>query len=642
MTRYYYDKYETVPKYIWEGTTRRQTSIQVDALYKSIETDEREGSVTGVSEVTGTVLQPPKYSIEGNFYYEIDSDSYQAELYYSGGRVGDNSPDAEMLITEYKRVAVEGQLKGTFLETIIAEDGEYPDDGRVKEGGTYYWYIKRDTAETAAITSPSGGERIHDFFTIEWTKSSRDVLVDIDLSFDNGLNWGELVYGLDGTSYEYNFVDENETSQARMRIRTVTDEGVGEWFENDGVFSISHDLPPSTPTHLQPRNRTIDRTIPQRFSWKHYHANPQSKFDLEWSVDQRNWNRISKTTSNEYADIDSNTFPQGEIFWRVRTYSDAGVESEWSDRAVFVAGEPSNEPIISSANQFTTATPTFTWVQPDQIAYQIILEDTNSNIIWDSGEVPSENRSATSGASLSNNMTYTLKLRTQTELGLWTEYVEQEIYISFTPPARPIIELILSDTFISININNPTPTNNNVEVGYNEVFRDGKRIATKVGSNYKDYTARSGKEHTYRVRAVGVNGGTNESKYHRATLEIKSISILGTMQDELVELKYNPEREKTKNKLGIKMFFAGRARPVMQYEEHIENNLNLSFKIMSKEQASLFEEIASTKELLIYRDNRGRKMFGTIQNYSIVDDTRHLGHYDVSFMFEELDYSEVV
>lgn len=649
MAYYFYEKYLTtdVKRYKLVETAKTERDDWDHKVSNTLHTSLSINENTGLVSMSNRASELEFYSA---LYYENTSDEYikfistntRLDVYFNKYGNGSfcNIYSSDVSTNVYKVTLNKQSFVDTSLieaTIILAKDGTYPDEGEQDD----YYYVKKELATTAKILTPDGGETLNKEFLVSW-EDEQTGTYDIELSYNNGETWKRILTNVTGIDNEYNFKDETETSVGRLRIRNVYDEGNGHWVMNDGVFTIQHDFAPNKPSELDPfAGETLDATEAQVFSWKHNHPNRQSKFDLDWSTDQVDWNTITRSTTLNSQIIAGDIFPAGEIYWRVRTYSDVGIVSEWSDVAVFISALPSDAPEIVSSNIITGSKPIFEWSQGDQASYEIELLNSIGTPIWETGVVHSSNKAITSGIELQDGQTYTFRIRTATELDLWTEWSEQKITVSYTPPAKPNFTLGKSKGFIYLNISNPSSEGLQPEVIYNDVYRDGERIATKVSGNYKDYTVRSGQEYVYQVAAVGDNDTLRMSEVDSISLKLES-SYLGNLLGNLVQLEINPAREESREQAGELMFFAGRSKPVMQYEEHISTSIPLAFKVLDDDTLDRFKEIANTKELLVYRDNRRRKAFGTITNYSVVDDTDHLGWYEISFTFQELDYSEVV
>ncbi len=529
-------------------------------------------------------------------------------------------------------------VKDTFIENVIGTDAEYPLDGRV--GG--YWYIRTNQLnDIAIITQPNGGETLNEEYEIKWTRTADDTNTDIELSFDNGLSWKRIASNNLGTSYTYDFTNETETSTARIRTRAVKGVAVGGWTINSGVFTILHDFAPQAPTNLSPSSEIIDRTEVVQLRWQHNHPNAQSKFNLRWSTDQASWNDIARNTTNQYYDAPESLFPAGNIYWQVQTYSDAGIISPWSNVATFISAIPSDAPTITSANTTAIARPTLTWSQVDQVAYQLQVLNSINVVIWDTGEVNSVNKARTIEIDLLNNSIYKVRIRTKTNLGLWTAYTEQFITVSYTPPAIPIINLTQDKFSIIINIENPEPTGTEPNVSYNDVYRDGIRIATNVLGSYKDYGVASGKTYNYQVIAVGENGSIRDSLFHQGQIEIE-YAVLTNKEGHFFRLDTELKTIEKKNYDGFRLKFAGRPKSVAQFSEHEEEFLEFIGVIYREEDMEKFRELAANRKAMLYRDHKGRKMFGVVFGYEIIDIELEDVWHQLAFRFEEVDYKEEI
>ncbi|HZJ99936.1 MAG TPA: hypothetical protein VFC79_08020, partial [Tissierellaceae bacterium] len=560
---------------------------------------------------------------EGRYGWTLDPNNRQQYVY--GMVQGQTTVDGvvQLLVNVTERIYTTGghtiykhAQRTTLTGTLEGTDNQYPSNGLHTDG---YWYIRTsELSETAQIIEPAGAETVDGNFEIKWTKTATDVNVDIALSFDNGATWETIATDITGTSLMYDFSSEQETSLARLRTRTRKGSALGSWGGiNDGVFTIKHDFAPMTPTKLQPKSKIISKADINRLSWKHNHSNPQSKFIIRWGASQANLSTtIERQTTNQYYDTAADYFPEGNIYWQVQTFSDMGMESPWSDVAVFTAAVPSDNPIITSSSNIVIARPTFSWSQVDQASYQVQLLNSINQVVWDTGEVVSTNKAITSGIDLLNNSTYTLKVRTKTGLGLWTYYTVQTLNVAYTPPAIPLVELIEGDYNITLLIEDPEPTGTQPVVDYHDIYRNGIRIATNVENEYIDNNIGGNIEYSYQVVAVGENETISQTLFHSGSIVITS-SVLSDMEGNHVILRTEPAREESRTYLSESLYFAGRRLPVTQFEEFESNNLNLSFVLYNEGELEAFKDIVAKKTTLLYRDNRKRKMFCTISEINI-------------------------
>lgn len=600
-------------------------------------------------------------AISGSYGYTFDRQTGIFALTGGHGQVPGGSPPTNTMyalennVLEVRRGIMQDSWQSTFYRAeyaptkygtasiVVGTDNEYPLNGIHTDD---YWYIRTlELVSTATPTAPSGGQTIDDAYTITWTRTSTDTTTDVELSFDNGATWKRIGTELTGTTLVYDWANEPETSLGRIRTRAVKGDAVSEWKLNAGVFTIFHAFAPSQPTNLNPSGAILDRTLVIRMSWQHNHPNPQSRFVLQHSLNQSTWTTIDKTTPNQYYDFAANTFTEAVRYWRVKTYSDRGLESPYSNTVQFMPVTPTDAPIILTNATQNIARPVLEWSQSNQIAYQVVILNSISVIVWDSGQVVSGNKAVTCGVDLLDGATYTFKVRTKSTGNIWTDYSELELYITYIEPEVPTLS-VEPDAYgpaMIIEIINPLATGDIPETAYNDIYRDGVRIATNITPNtkYYDYAVASGVEYQYQAVAVSVSGSISGSVFVTNSISLEC-SIINKLDGEYVKLRTDPVREKTKEYLGGKIYFAGREKPVMQFEEFENSILNLSFVLYNREEFDMLKEIVSRKETVLYRDNRGRKIYGIIRRLSESDVINDVNWFGVNFAIEEVDYSEVV
>jgi hypothetical protein len=142
------------------------------------------------------------------------------------------------------------------------------------------------------------------------------------------------------------------------------------------------------------------------------------------------------------------------------------------------------------------------------------------------------------------------------------------------------------------------------------------------------------------VRAVGQNG-YKDSAVIVSTINNKGaqIAIVGEY-DNWMQLTYNPQRSQFEGANGELMYFAGREKAVAEFDEHSSNDLNATYTVKTAAELNKFRQLAYSKKTLLYRDGRGRKIFGNIMTRFTINEERK--RYTISFTFSETDYNEVV
>ncbi len=366
-------------------------------------------------------LQDPRINVNGNntayYYGELNRYEY----------------------TQWDNFSTSYLQEGTNNFTFYSDKGE---------GDVYVEVTYNEPPGVPTLEKPNGGETWndeHQLSILAATDAEGDSLTyEYQLSTDNGTTWDTILNTI-STNPTYNFINESESSTCKVRVRAYDGHSYGEWDESDGVFTIQHNQAPNEPDNLEPNGgNSLDNTSVIRLSWEHNDPNsndPQSQFDIQWRLQGNStWNVISRTTTNNYFDVSADVFPVGDIEWRVRTYDQESLSSPYSETAVFTASEPSNAPtIIEPDSVVTIANPTVQWSSANQVSYQIVIENSLNEIVWDTGEVNNSNKAQTVGIDLNNGGQYKVKVRVKDIGGIWSEYATKSIEVSYTPPTKPTL-----------------------------------------------------------------------------------------------------------------------------------------------------------------------------------------------------------
>lgn len=488
------------------------------------------------------------------------------------------------------------------------------------------------------LISPNGGELFSKDETLSWTASTdfegRPVTYQVQISPDNGLNWKTILSNISALSASYNFISEVETSRAKIRVRAYDGEAYSQWDESNGVFTIQHNVAPSIPTILSPKGIPVDRLRMTRLMWQHNDSpnDIQSKADIQWRPQSEIiWRAITSEGPEQAYYVPPNAFPYGQNEWRVRTYDSVGVVSPWSNIAVFTAGDAANVPtIIQPSSGVNDARPLIEWTSASQSSYQIIVEDTLGAVVWDTGEIVSTIRARTVGVDLLNGGTYKVKVRVKEGGGLFSSFAERTFLVSYTPPAKPIVNTFEADGFVAFNIGTPTPTGTQPSVESYEIYKRindvWTRIAYGVGSSFNDYHVRSGVTYEYYVKAIALNGTTSNSEIVTQSTTFRG-SWINTLQDAEASLQYfrynGTGYETYYEPESAVMKFAGRTRPVVHFGSYEE--FTLTVRIQSVEGMSdmdVLRRFVRDRETVCYRDADGNLIVGHILALSVEKEYR--------------------
>ncbi|HUH57288.1 MAG TPA: hypothetical protein VL020_02100, partial [Pseudomonadales bacterium] len=371
-----------------------------------------------------------------------------------------------------------------------------------------------------------------------------------------------------------------------------------------------------------------------RFAWQYNSdvGGEQKKFDLQWSVDQSDWTTISETTQNTYYDMPANTFPAGNIYWRVRCYNEYDEVGDYSAIQSFYA---IGAPIIPSINTIpaNSARPVITWSAFSQQVYQLQVL-SGGDIAYDSGIVPGINiRSHKITAWLADGE-YTVQMRIKNEYDMWSEWSTTTVTISTVKPDKPTLTLQQSAHGVEISATGL--------VYRSEYDKDNFICIGTASGTFYDNTVASGKEYKYFVRAVSANETYNDSdiKFIQSEFShalIAPVSDLTNVFTFSHGLNGPPKRTYNRQTGGATVQYAGRKYPVWEPTDHVSTGLSLQFYLETWPEVEAFTAIYDLNNTVLYRDAKGRKIYGTLSNLSVADDI--LG-YVISFTLNQVDYIE--
>lgn len=396
------------------------------------------------------------------------------------------------------------------------------------------------------------------------------------------------------------------------------------------------DVPPDKPTLLTPIGVYKDSASVVRFEWKYNSSvgGEQKKFDLQWSTNQLDWTTISETTENTFYDMPADTLPAGNVYWRVRCYNEYDENSGYSDIQSFYAiGAPAAPGLNDVPTD--TARPVITWSAFSQQVYQLQVL-SGGDIAYDSGIVPGINIRSHKITVWLTDGEYTVQMRIKNEYDMWSDWGAATVTISTVKPDKPTLTLQQSAHGVEISATGL--------VYRSEYDKDNFIcIGTATGA-YHDNTVASGREYKYFVRAVSENDTFADSdvKFIQSKFNYALIAPISDLTNVFTfshGLNGPPKRTCNRQSGGATVQYAGRKYPVWEPTEHISTGLSLQFYLETWDKVKAFTEIYDLNNTVLYRDAKGRKIYGTLSNLSVNDDI--LG-YVISFVINQVDYDEEV
>lgn len=399
------------------------------------------------------------------------------------------------------------------------------------------------------------------------------------------------------------------------------------------------DVPPDPPTPIDPIGSYNDLADTIRFSWQYNSpvGGEQHAFELQWSTDQVNWHSVEQTTNNTYYDMPAGTFPPGIVYWRIAYMNEYEEWSDWSDIQVFFAVGAPDLPIIQSITT-NTARPVISWSALGQQFFriQILAGDV---IVFDSGDVPSISARSYKVTAFLEDGQYTARVRIRNEFGLYSDWSERTFMIVTAKPPKPLLAAQSSVHGIELFVSNPSVKTLIYRSENNEDFIC---IGEAKEGVFKDYTVKSGVEYRYFVRSVtAVEAYTDSDKKivqpHLKHAQIALVSDLTNIFVFTRSLDGPPKRSYSNSPGGSFVQYSGRKRPVWEPDEHIAAGWSMTYFLRTWAEVEKFINLYDRKETVLYRDVKGRKMYGVMTGLTI-DDDRY--GYVVSFTVNEVDFKE--
>lgn len=392
---------------------------------------------------------------------------------------------------------------------------------------------------------------------------------------------------------------------------------------------------------------------PATFRWQHNGSFNQVGYDLRYRRRGNPlWTTLTRTSTAQSHVLTSGSLSTGEYEWQIRTRSQYGYESNWSQISIFEVADSTPSPIITYPENDGTVTVSdlqLSWEASEQNRYEIQILNDSNEVIW-SDTRTSTVRAVTVEGILENNKSYTVRLRVNRQFGIWSNWAEISFEVVYAPPPKPLLtfEKIVENAAIGVTINNPSPEGSQPGITSQTLFRQSDAGLVKLAEGLErnvtimDYTPASGVDYEYFVIVRGDNGTTVTSDNYNFEIEVPN-AILSLVNDpqQYIKLIMNPKRTVNINRSKAKKFYSGREKPTTEFGEHKETKIALSF-LITHEELAMLEKLENSQDTLLYRDIRGRKFFSTFDDFSISDYVKSTELFNVQLTLSEVDFHEGV
>lgn len=410
----------------------------------------------------------------------------------------------------------------------------------------------------------------------------------------------------------------------------------------------------------------FDATQAAVFPWTHSDddgdTQVQREIEIRRTSDQVIVHESTASTATESYNLAGGTIAQNTDFqWRVRT-ADAegfGPFSGWQ------AFSTSAAPVVTITNPaangavVNTASLDATWTSSDPVtAYRAVLNDGGGDIV-DTGKVLGNILHHLFDGILQNGGAYTLTIYVWDDKDVMSAATIRTFTVTYTPPAIPLLTAIATGTtepadfshFIRVTIDNPVPVGAEPLVVSNDLYRrkdgetDWERIATGLANDavYDDYAVAHEQLYEYLVTAFGDNGSARSSGVAEESINLQGVWIHVPNQAPGTEVQFVWDGRKSDESTQLeveKVRVKGRTYPVAIFGDGEEYTVRQTLQLLNAQpQYESLYEAFMRKTVLLYRDNRGRKVFGIISGLP-KDDGFVVS--ETTITVDAIDYSETV
>ncbi|MBW3113481.1 hypothetical protein KYJ26_16630 [Bacillus sp. MCCB 382] len=470
----------------------------------------------------------------------------------------------------------------------------------------------------------------------------------------NGFTWGSPESLVPGNSINHIQANSNTENNSIFYMYTYNNQNVyGEYLKLNS--------PPNAPILSQKDN--FDASGDSTFAWQYSDANPsdsQTAYQLQ-IVDASNGTVVLDTSKIANAQtnhtIIGGTLANNKQYqFRVRTWDNSDTAGPYSDYGVFRTSSKPTVTILNPQQDQTVpfASLTVSWSMSDpesegQSAYNVELLSEVGDVVWSSGKVQdSRSRSLTLGQALENGLSYRVRITVWDGQNVPSVPAEIPFAVSYTPPKSPIVSVVSETAYVDISILNPEPTGSEPTIVGNDLYRrkqggDWIRIAKNIFASYRDFSVASGETYEYKVLAIGDNLTSSESTVHQASISLRGIWLydINDAENTLHNFRYDGDGRSSQWEIeSSTMRFKGRTRPVTETGEMEDYVVPFALILKESAERQALEKIIYSRNIVCYRDGKGRKLFGLITRFPLADEI--WGGQTTELEIMRIDYEESV
>lgn len=414
---------------------------------------------------------------------------------------------------------------------------------------------------------------------------------------------------------------------------------------------ITHEnAKPFRPTILYPDGDIVPNYGSVTFRWK-YNAGisaGQAKYEFGWKMQSNSdWNTVTVTSSEPQHTISNAAiFVNGIAEWRVKTYNNVGMSSEYATGQFYVQGRPSNPIITDIKNDALTEIAWAAEKSEESSARIKILKDGKE--IYDSGVVSGGIEDVHRPNIILQNGVYATVLQIANIYDLWSDPIAKSFTINRTRPEKPQLSVISCGDYVQLNIKG---TINSFYIYRSESAKDEFVPIAYInppfnneGYIYKDFSVKSDVLYKYFVRAY-YEGGISDSNtvdvyvkydgYYLSEISDMSNRINFKLSEDDIYITVTS----TENNENVYMQYLGRRYPIKEASAFSRKTININ-SFLYNNQKNRMDEIFLKNGLYCFR-SKDVLFYGDITSYNTNNTLLNLG-YSVSLVLEKMDYKEVI
>ena len=397
---------------------------------------------------------------------------------------------------------------------------------------------------------------------------------------------------------------------------------------NTSTFSFSTTAQAMVATTVSPKGSVEENNAPITFRWNLSSADgfPASRVVLEWyKTSTSSWETLTDTNSaiTSYTAA-ANTFPTGEINWRVKAYNVDSVAGSYSTATFTSFGAP-NAPVLDSDQvPFTT----ITWQASEQEAYEINIDGKQY------GPYFGTDKSFTLVDYLEDGQ-YTAKVRVLGQYSLWSAWGEITLYIQNVPGEDVNLT---AKTFVDADLSWATEELTSDFL----IYRNGKQIGHTTGNTFIDRLANG--ETEYFVVNRLADGNYSKSQVLQRNIKLDNTYIAEASGGEWFVARYttsvagNLSVNETIDTSFTKI--AGKVYPTASVSEFRTTIVSMStaFLNSNKEEQKRFLSLQGKPVIAKFKDGRS----GVFMITSLRDQRNTPFYVEYSFTMQQIDWEDYI